>query len=75
MSRIYDMNDLADINALNRILNGYGIHFERNVFDQPYVILDRPIYKVRKSLDKETPKTNGSKIKRKASRTTDIITV
>jgi hypothetical protein len=56
MSRMYDMNDLKDINALNRILNMHGIHFERNMFDQPYVILDRPIYKVMKSLEQGSPK-------------------
>ncbi len=75
MSRMYDMNDLNDINSLNRLFNEHGIRFERDMFDQPYVILDRPIYRIRKSLDKETSGKNSSKVKRKANRTADITTV
>ena len=58
MSRMFDMNDAKDINHLNQILNKQGIHFERNMFGQPYVILDHTFFQMmvmatKKSCSKE----------------------
>ena len=58
MSRMFDMNDAKDINHLNQSLNRQGIHFERNMFGQPYVILDHTFFQMmvmatKKSCSKE----------------------
>jgi hypothetical protein len=55
---MFDMNDAKDINHLNQILNRQGIHFERNMFGQPYVILDHTFFQMmvmatKKSCSKE----------------------
>ena len=63
MSRMYDMNDVKDLNDLGRLLSKLGIHFERNMFDQPYVILDHSVYKMIKSAGKNSSKKSWSKRK------------
>lgn len=60
----YDIHDTNDIDTLNRILNPWGIHFEKNLFDDLYVILDRkPAAPARKSDQPGRKKTSRRKVK------------
>lgn len=61
MSRMYDMNDVKDIDDLNRILNRQGIHFEKNMFGQPYVILDHTFFKMMVLASKKSSKKSRLK--------------
>ena len=40
MDKAFDLIDSNDCAELNRILNKYGIHFEHDLFNNPYVIID-----------------------------------
>jgi len=60
----YDIRDTNDIDTLNLILNPCGIHFEKNLFDDLYVILDRkPAARARKPDQPEKKKTLRRKVK------------
>ena len=61
MSRMYDVNDAKDIKALNQVLNNLGVHFERNIFDHPYVILDHTVFKMVKLARKNASRKQCSK--------------
>ena len=63
MSRMFDMNDAKDINHLNQILNKQGIHFERNMFGQPYVILDHTFFHMMAKESKKSSRKPCSKEK------------
>lgn len=44
MSRQYDIEDAGDVAALNRVLNRFGVHFEKDLFDHTYVWLELIAY-------------------------------
>lgn len=44
MARKYDVEDLKDLKTLNIICGVYGIHFEKDLFDRTYVIIDHKAY-------------------------------
>lgn len=44
MPRKYDIENPKDIESLNRVCNVYGIHFEKDLLNQTYVLLDHVAY-------------------------------
>ena len=44
MPRKYDIEDPKDLCVLNTICRVYGIHFEKDLLDHTYVILDHKAY-------------------------------
>jgi len=66
------MNDPKDVDSLNRILNRHGIHFEKNMFDQPYVIVEHSICAAAKSLANESKKRTGVKAGKKTAKALNI---
>jgi len=43
MTRRYNPGDPSDRDALNHYLNAFGIHFETDLFNQTYVLIDHHI--------------------------------
>lgn len=44
MSRRYDIEDKSDLKILNTICGVYGIHFEKDLLDRTYVLVDHKAY-------------------------------
>lgn len=44
MAKKYDVENPKELQQLNMICNVYGIHFERDLFDRIYVLLDHRAY-------------------------------
>ena len=44
MPRKYDVEDMKDLMTLNMICKVYGIHFEKDLLDHTYVIIDHKAY-------------------------------
>jgi hypothetical protein len=41
MTTIYELENPDDVSRMNKLLNQYGIHFEYNLLNQLYVIVDK----------------------------------
>ncbi len=44
MANKYEINNPKELQQLNLICNVYGIHFEKDIFDQVYVLIDHIAY-------------------------------
>ena len=44
MDKQFDLLSSDDCEELNRLLNKYGVHFEHDLFERPYVLIDYQTY-------------------------------
>lgn len=69
MNKKYDLNDPSALAELNQMTNQYGIHFEQNLFDRPYVLIDCVVFqKIQKHGNGGRPEKITENIRLKAKK-------